>query len=131
MSSSAFDDKASEFAVAFSTFTIEQQNHVMKELFKRCNPLQLRMLMADVGPVTSVDFVNYFPPDVTEEIFSWLDVRSLCCVAYCSRLWRKRANSDNIWWVYASLGRQAGRQRISYRRVYHAAGKPCVREKVG
>jgi F-box/WD-40 domain protein 7 len=69
----------------------------MKELFKRCNPLQLRMLMADVGPVTSVDFVNYFPPDVTEEIFSWLDVRSLCCVAYCSRLWRKRANSDNIW----------------------------------
>ena len=49
MSSSTFEERAGEIAATFSTLTIEQQNHVMKELFKRCNVSQKHLLRPLTG----------------------------------------------------------------------------------
>ncbi|XP_065828528.1 F-box/WD repeat-containing protein 7-like [Oscarella lobularis] len=86
-----------QIVATFSSLPIQQQNNFLKEILKLCQPLQLRIVYAELQPLLAVDFARYLSNDLAERIFSWLDVQSLCRASQCSRSWRDRADADHLW----------------------------------
>jgi len=96
----SFEEKAKHFVNTFQEFTREQQNEVLKQILLKCQPLQLRSLYSELKPLLAVDFVASLPKELTERIFSYLPVKSLCRVAQCNKLWRERSNHNAIWYRF-------------------------------
>ena len=59
---------------------------------------QLRSLYSKIRELLSFDLLSQLPPELSEMIFSYLDVLSLCTVAQCCRSWRDMSNKDTLWY---------------------------------
>ena len=59
---------------------------------------QLRKIYSALKEMLSLDFVPYLPHEVTEKIFTYLDVSSLCSAARCSHSWRELTDNDKLWY---------------------------------
>ncbi|EDO33032.1 predicted protein [Nematostella vectensis] len=93
----SFDEKALGLLTEFERFTREQQSELLKRLLLKCQPLQLRVLYAELKPLLAIDFASNLPKEVTHRILSYLPAKELCRVTRCNSLWRDRANHNPIW----------------------------------
>lgn len=75
---------------------------------------QLRSLYSKIRELLSFDLLSQLPPELSEMIFSYLDVLSLCTVAQCCRSWRDMSNKDTLWYFCAHIASCSGACRITH-----------------
>ncbi|KAF9887999.1 hypothetical protein FE257_009389 [Aspergillus nanangensis] len=57
----------------------------------------LNAIVDRVAPLLHMDFVLKLPPEITSEIFSYLDSRTLLTASLSSRSWRNRIFDSRLW----------------------------------
>ena len=73
-------------------------------------PLQLRAVLRQIGPLLSVDFVRFMPWDVTARILSYLGARELCQASMTCRLWRCANHANHAHAVHSPQLHVRGRR---------------------
>lgn len=58
---------------------------------------QLSFLHDEIKPLLRIDFVSILPHEVSLQIFSYMDAKSLCHAAQVSQSWRSLADDDALW----------------------------------
>ncbi|XP_063957833.1 F-box/WD repeat-containing protein 7-like isoform X1 [Lytechinus pictus] len=96
----SFEDQLLKLASWFDECSQKQQNQILKLLFSKCKPLQIRKVCADLETLLAVDVTACLPPELIDRIFSYLSVTDLCEVAKCNARWRECANSDVLWFYH-------------------------------
>lgn len=56
-------------------------------------------IQSTMKELQTVDFMPCLPPELAEQVFSYLDATSICSASQCSHKWRIMADSNKIWSV--------------------------------
>ncbi|KAL8695145.1 MAG: hypothetical protein Q9218_000313 [Villophora microphyllina] len=105
----AFDSSASDVPAAsmmnipsmidtFDAIPSEMQEFVMYQLLKRCSKPVLKFVADAVNPALQCDFLALLPLELSLNIISHLDVKTLCRAAQVSKKWRRIIDSDEKAW---------------------------------
>ncbi|KAI8336638.1 hypothetical protein BC941DRAFT_461508 [Chlamydoabsidia padenii] len=81
----------------FSAAPADQRMLILKGLLSTCCMPQLSFLHDEIKPLLRIDFVSILPHEVSLQIFSYMDAKSLCYAAQVSRSWRSLADDDALW----------------------------------
>ncbi|KAJ1961403.1 ubiquitin-binding SDF ubiquitin ligase complex subunit met30 [Dipsacomyces acuminosporus] len=84
----------------WSDFASEPAEHrllILQGIVNLCCIPQLSYLNKVVPQQLRVDFLAAAPPDISLQILSYLDAKSLCQAAQVSRTWAALANDDILW----------------------------------
>ncbi|CAO3578793.1 unnamed protein product [Absidia cylindrospora] len=81
----------------FSAAPADQRMLILKGLLSTCCMPQLSFLHDEIKPLLRIDFVSILPHEVSLQIFSYMDAKSLCNAAQVSRCWRALADDDALW----------------------------------
>ncbi|KAL8723073.1 MAG: hypothetical protein Q9225_000544 [Loekoesia sp. 1 TL-2023] len=82
----------------FDAMPSEMQDFVMYQLLKRCSKPVLKFVADVVNPALKCNFLALLPIELSLQIVSHLDVKSLCRAAQVSRKWRQIVDSDERAW---------------------------------
>ncbi|KAJ3211676.1 hypothetical protein HDU67_004355 [Dinochytrium kinnereticum] len=86
-----------ELCKSFDRVSKDKRVDAVQALLRRCSTAELSVLSVILSRMLRVDFVRQYPAEVAMRIFQFLDAKSLCHAAQCSRSWRKTADDDMIW----------------------------------
>ncbi|KAI9299871.1 WD40-repeat-containing domain protein [Cunninghamella echinulata] len=81
----------------FSAAPADQRTLILKGLLSTCCMPQLSFLFDEIKPLLRIDFVSILPREVSLQIFSYMDAKSLCHAAQVSQTWRSLADDDALW----------------------------------
>lgn len=83
---------------SFEAMPTEMKTYVMYQFLRR-SPKKLLQTIADVvNPALKCNFLTMLPRELSLNVVSYLDLKSLCCAAQVSREWRRIANtSEKVW----------------------------------
>ncbi|KAI4196005.1 MAG: hypothetical protein LQ350_006837 [Teloschistes chrysophthalmus] len=82
----------------FDAIPSEMQEFVMYQLLKRCSKPVLKFVADAVNPALKCDFIALLPLELSLNIISHLDVKTLCRAAQVSKKWRRIVDSDEKAW---------------------------------
>ncbi|KAL9598264.1 MAG: hypothetical protein Q9219_004623 [cf. Caloplaca sp. 3 TL-2023] len=82
----------------FDAMPSEMQDFVMYQMLKRCSKPVLKFVADVVNPALKCNFLALLPIELSLQIVSHLDVKSLCRAAQVSRKWRQIIDSDERAW---------------------------------
>jgi len=82
----------------FDAMPTELQTYVMYQLLRRCNKSTLHVVADVVNPALKCDFLAMLPLELSMNVISYLDVKSMCRAAQVSRKWRQIVDSDETAW---------------------------------
>ncbi|ORX96573.1 WD40 repeat-like protein [Basidiobolus meristosporus CBS 931.73] len=71
---------------------------ILGGLLTQCCFPQLSYLSHALNPLLRIDFISVAPKEISLKIFSFLDAKSLCHAAQVSKVWKKLADDDYIWY---------------------------------
>ncbi|KAJ2674154.1 ubiquitin-binding SDF ubiquitin ligase complex subunit met30 [Coemansia spiralis] len=94
---SAEQTKISNIWRSFASEPAEQRLLILQGIVNLCCIPQLSYLNKVVPQQLRVDFLAALPPDISLQILSYLDARSLCQATQVSRTWAALANDDILW----------------------------------
>ena len=82
----------------FEAMPTEMKTYVMYQFLRR-SPKELLQTVADVvNPALKCNFLTMLPRELSLNVVSYLDLKSLCSAAQVSREWRRIANtSEKVW----------------------------------
>ncbi|KAL8841643.1 MAG: hypothetical protein Q9170_000857 [Blastenia crenularia] len=83
---------------AFDAMPSEMQDFVMYQLLKRCSKPVLKFVADVVNPALKCNFLALLPIELSLQVISHLDVKSLCRAAQVSKKWRRIIDSDERAW---------------------------------
>ncbi|KAI9502718.1 quinon protein alcohol dehydrogenase-like superfamily [Coemansia spiralis] len=89
--------KISNIWRSFASEPAEQRLLILQGIVNLCCIPQLSYLNKVVPQQLRVDFLAALPPDISLQILSYLDARSLCQATQVSRTWAALANDDILW----------------------------------
>ncbi|CAO3632054.1 unnamed protein product [Cunninghamella blakesleeana] len=81
----------------FSAAPADQRTLILKGLLSTCCMPQLSYLYDEIKPLLRIDFVSILPREVSLQIFSFMDAKSLCHAAQVSHAWKSLADDDTLW----------------------------------
>eukprot|EP01135_Chromosphaera_perkinsii_P004760 Nk52_evm32s295 gene=Nk52_evmTU32s295 len=81
----------------FGRWNEEHRNAALVDLVKICKKSQLMTLLGEVQPHLQRDFIALLPEELSVQILSFLDVKSLCSSGLVSHQWRN-ISRDNLLW---------------------------------
>ncbi|CAO3631477.1 unnamed protein product [Cunninghamella echinulata] len=81
----------------FSAAPADQRTLILKGLLSTCCMPQLSFLFDEIKPLLRIDFVSILPREVSLQIFSYMDAKSLCHAAQVSQTWKSLADDDALW----------------------------------
>ncbi|CAO3590500.1 unnamed protein product [Absidia cylindrospora] len=81
----------------FSAAPADQRMLILKGLLSTCCMPQLSFLHDEIKPLLRIDFVSILPQEISLQIFSYMDAKSLCNAAQVSRSWSFLADDDTLW----------------------------------
>lgn len=81
----------------FSAAPADQRILILKGLLSTCCMPQLSFLYDEIKPLLRIDFVSILPREVSLQIFTYLDAKSLCHAAQVSQTWKALADDDALW----------------------------------
>eukprot|EP00794_Sanderia_malayensis_P018671 gene18671-20556_t len=94
------EDQAIRFCFEkFKNFSERGKNSFIKQCVAICKHSQLQLLHEDIERILARDFVALMPTELSEKIFFYLDVTSLCKSACVNRKWRKVSESNKVWYL--------------------------------
>lgn len=82
----------------FDALPSEMQEFVIYQLLKRCSKPVLKFVADAVNPALKCNFLALLPLELSLNIISHLDVKSLCRAAQVSKKWRQIVDSDEKAW---------------------------------
>jgi len=82
----------------FSRLEPEEQSQTLTRLISRCGSHQLWLLQQKLPDFLYRDFVSLLPPELTEEILSYVSPADLLSCCSVSRLWKERLGSLTSLW---------------------------------
>ncbi|KAL8953910.1 MAG: hypothetical protein Q9222_000284 [Ikaeria aurantiellina] len=82
----------------FDALPPEMQEFVMFQLLKRSSKPVLKFVAEVVNPALKCNFLVLLPLELSLQVLSHLDVKSLCRAAQVSRKWRQIVDSDEKAW---------------------------------
>lgn len=96
--SDTFQTKLLEIAGFFHNANCRQRRLILSSLLMECCVPQLSYLAHAVPSLSRIDFISNLPAEVSLQILSFLDAKSLCRAASVCKRWKQLADSDNIWY---------------------------------
>ncbi|CAO3683639.1 unnamed protein product [Rhizopus stolonifer] len=81
----------------FAAAPSEQRILILKGLISTCCMPQLSFIFNTTKPLLRIDFVAVLPKEITLQIFSYLDAKTLCHAAEVSHTWKFIADEDSLW----------------------------------
>ncbi|KAL8710394.1 MAG: hypothetical protein Q9220_004995 [cf. Caloplaca sp. 1 TL-2023] len=82
----------------FDALPPEMQEFVMFQLLKRSSKPVLKFVAEVVNPALKCNFLVLLPLELSLQVLSHLDIKSLCRTAQVSRKWRQIVDSDEKAW---------------------------------
>ena len=82
----------------FDSLPMEMQTYLMYQFLRRCSKQTLQVVASVVNPALKCDFLKLLPLELSLNVVSYLDARSLCRAAQVSRKWRHIVNSNEQAW---------------------------------
>lgn len=82
----------------FDAMPPEMQDFVLYQLLKRCSKPVIKFVAGIVNPALKCNFLALLPIELSLNIVSHLDVKSLCRAAQVSKKWRQIIDSDERAW---------------------------------
>ncbi|KAL0256545.1 SCF ubiquitin ligase complex subunit cdc4 [Diplodia seriata] len=83
---------------AFDAMPDDLKTYVMYQFLRRCAKPTLHFVANTVNPALKIDFLGLLPLELSLNIISHLDARSMCRAAQVSKKWRQVINSDEKAW---------------------------------
>lgn len=83
---------------SFEAMPAEMKTYVMYQMLRRCPKPVLHFIANTVNPALKCDFIALLPLELSLNIISHLDVKSLCRAAQVSKKWRQTIDSDEQAW---------------------------------
>ncbi|KAK9709674.1 hypothetical protein K7432_008869 [Basidiobolus ranarum] len=71
---------------------------ILGGLLTQCCFPQLSYLSTALNPLLRIDFISVAPKEISLKIFSFLDAKSICHAAQVSKVWKKLADDDYVWY---------------------------------
>ena len=87
-----------EMLDTFEAMPDEMKSYVIYQLLRRCPKPVLHFVADVVDPALKCDFLELLPLELSQQIISHLDVKTLCHAAQVSRKWRCIVDSDEKVW---------------------------------
>ncbi|KAI8381470.1 quinon protein alcohol dehydrogenase-like superfamily [Radiomyces spectabilis] len=81
----------------FSAAPADQRTLILKGILSTCCMPQLSFLHDAIKPLLRIDFISILPREVSLQVFSYLDAKSLCHAAQVSQTWKQLADDDTLW----------------------------------
>lgn len=82
----------------FDAMPSEMKDFIMYQMLKRCPKPVLKFVADVVNPALKCNFLALLPIELSLNVVSHLDVKSLCRAAQVSRKWRQIIDSDERSW---------------------------------
>ncbi|KAJ9635130.1 SCF ubiquitin ligase complex subunit cdc4 [Coniosporium tulheliwenetii] len=83
---------------SFDVMPDELKTYVMYQFLRRCAKSTLHFVADVVNPALKCDFLGLLPLELSLNIVSYLDLKSMCRAAQVSKKWRHIINSDETAW---------------------------------
>lgn len=83
---------------SFEAMPAEMKTYVMYQMLRRCPKPVLHFIANTVNPALKCDFISLLPLELSLNIISHLDLKSLCRAAQVSKKWRQTIDSDEKAW---------------------------------
>ena len=83
---------------AFEAMPEEMKSYMMYQLLRRCSKPTLHFVADVVNPTLKCDFLSLLPLELSQQVISHLDLKSLCRAAQVSKRWRHVVDSDEKTW---------------------------------
>lgn len=83
---------------SFDALPEKMKTYVMYQLLRRCAKPTLHFVADVVNPALKCDFIALLPPELSLNIISYLDVKSMCSAAQVSRKWREMIDTNEGAW---------------------------------
>ncbi|KAF2690177.1 WD40 repeat-like protein [Lentithecium fluviatile CBS 122367] len=82
----------------FDAMPEKMKTYVMFQLLRRCPKPTLHFVSSVVNPALKCDFIALLPTELSLNIISYLDVKSMCSAAQVSRKWREMIDTNEGAW---------------------------------
>ncbi|KAF2130248.1 WD40 repeat-like protein [Dothidotthia symphoricarpi CBS 119687] len=82
----------------FDALPEQMKSYVMYQLLRRCKKPTLNFVADVVNPALKCDFLTLLPTELSLQIISYLDAKSMCSAAQVSKRWRTLTNSHETAW---------------------------------
>ena len=83
---------------SFEAMPPEMKTYVMYQMLRRCPKPVLHFIANTVNPALKCDFISLLPLELSLNIISHLDLKTLCRAAQVSKKWRQTIDSDEKAW---------------------------------
>jgi F-box and WD-40 domain protein CDC4 len=83
---------------SFDAMPEKMKTYVMFQLLRRCPKPTLHFVASVVNPALKCDFIALLPTELSLNIISYLDVKSMCSAAQVSRKWREMIDTNEGAW---------------------------------
>ena len=83
---------------SFEAMPEEMKSYMMYQLLRRCSKPTLHFVADVVNPTLKCDFLSLLPLELSQQVISHLDLKSLCRAAQVSHRWRHVVDSDEKTW---------------------------------
>lgn len=91
---------------AFDNIPPQLKRYVLYNILRRCDRSTLSVMSGLIIPALRCDFLSLLPLELTYNILSYLDFRSLCQIAEVCKSWKRIVNSAD--WLWRNLLEQDG-----------------------
>lgn len=100
------------------------------EVLRTLRTSKIAAVVERLTPLLHMDPLEKLPPEITSEIFSYLDAETLLTASLASRTWRIRILDSMLWQdLYKSQGWGLNIPEIKQFEATHASGRPCESKK--
>jgi F-box and WD-40 domain protein CDC4 len=83
---------------SFDALPEQMKSYVLYQMLRRCKKPTLHFVADVVNPALKRDFIASLPTELSLEIISYLDVKSMCSAAQVSKYWRKLTDTHESAW---------------------------------
>jgi F-box and WD-40 domain protein CDC4 len=83
---------------SFDALPEKLKTYMMFQLLRRCPKPTLHFVAGVVNPALKCDFISLLPAELSLNIISYLDVKSMCNGAQVSRKWREMIDTNESAW---------------------------------
>ncbi|XP_019870810.2 F-box/WD repeat-containing protein 7 isoform X2 [Aethina tumida] len=87
----------SDWLTQFQAWSNAERIMAINELIARCEPTQVRHMMAVIEPQFQRDFISLLPKELALNVLSFLDPKDLLRAAQTCRSWRFLADDNLLW----------------------------------
>jgi WD40 repeat protein len=88
-----------QFSHDFPSLDPKQRRAFLTSLVDSCSARELAFLSSLISPRLKVDFLSSLPIEVSLQIISYMDLKSLARASGVSRFWRSLVNDEHTWKV--------------------------------